>query len=106
MASKKTVELKKAKEKRQKVIAIGGAVLLVAVLAIQVPKLMSHSGPKTTPVANGTAATVAAAAAPATAASSATVVLVSSDVPAKPGPGQLVVFNHFQSKDPFVQQLS
>jgi hypothetical protein len=108
MASKKTVELRKAKEKRQKMIVIGGAVILVAVLAIQLPKLMSHPSPKTTPIATGTSstATAASAAATATAAASTAVVLVSSDVPAEPGPGQLVVFNHFQSKDPFVQQLS
>ncbi|HEX4526425.1 MAG TPA: hypothetical protein VH108_06740 [Gaiellaceae bacterium] len=114
MASKKTVELRKAKEKRQKLIAIGGAVLLVAVLAVQLPKLMSHPGTKTTPLATGTStpATAAVAGAPTTSStpastgSSTTAVLVTSDVPAEADPGQLVVFDRFQSKDPFIQQLS
>lgn len=59
MAGKKPVDPLKAKEARQKKIAIGGAVLLVIVLVIQVPKLMKQMGHSTAPPAQP-AATVAA----------------------------------------------
>lgn len=124
MASKKNMELRKAKEKRQKIIAIGGAVLLLAVLAIRVPPLLKHgsSAPKSVPVAtsgtsspdasstaapaSGSAAAPTAAVPTAQPASVSSSELADSDVPVAPAAGQLVVFDRFESKDPFVQQVS
>lgn len=130
MASKKTQQLKKAKEHRQKRIAIGGAVLLVLVLVIQVPRTMHRLHPKSTAPAAASTTTspdtsatgtpaaasgstsgmstdgTAAAASNGQAAATSPAVLADSDVPLKPGRGKLVVFDRFESKDPFVQQVS
>lgn len=124
MASKKSMERKKAKEKRQKMIAIGGGVLLLAVLAIRVPPLLKHSSsaPKSVPVATsgtsspdasassapaaGSTAVPTAAAPTAQPASTSSAVLADSDVPVEPAAGQLASFSRFESKDPFVQQVS
>jgi len=68
--SKKMDEQLAAKAKKQKMILIGGAVLLVAVGAFQVPKLMG-GGAKTEAVpeaSDGSGSTAAPATAPAAAA--------------------------------------
>jgi hypothetical protein len=110
----------KAKAKRQKIYAGVGGVLLLAVLAFQVPrtlKLLHQSnanassettssvpatgttGPIAPPTLGGGNATPAAAAA------------VSSDGVSDPGvvpapqSGQLLAFSRFRTKDPFAQQL-
>jgi hypothetical protein len=111
----KKVDLK-AKAKRQKIMAAGGAVLLVGILAIQVPKTMKmlnaeappQPPPATTPVAAGTDPSVlptpgTAAGATPVAATSGT--LTDSDPPPLAGSGQLVAFGRFASKDPFAQQV-
>jgi hypothetical protein len=96
-------------------------VVLVAVLAFEVPKVL-HSGTKTSatpppattdataaPTATPTAtpavtpAGTAAAAVTPTAASSK---LSNSDLPPRAGKAQLYAFGHFAGKDPFVQQVS
>lgn len=110
----------KAKERRQKKIAIGGAVLLVALLAFQGPRtwkrlnekpppppvpasaLPSTGGP--VPLAPPTLAGAGAAASPASPASPDG--LADSDPAPTPAAGQLVSFGRFESKDPFDQQLS
>jgi hypothetical protein len=111
----KKVDLK-AKAKRQKIMAAGGAVLLVGILAIQVPKTMKMLNPEappqpppaTAPVAAGTDPSVlptpgtAAGATPVAATSAA---LTDSDPPPQAGAGQLVAFGRFASKDPFAQQV-
>ena len=62
MAPKKQIDKAKAKAQRDKKIAIGGAVVLLLVLAFEVPKTMKMlSGPKT-PVAAATTTGVATAA--------------------------------------------
>ncbi len=121
MARKRSAaEVKAAKQKK---IAIGGAVLLLVVLGIQVPrtlKLMKGT-PAAPPVAATTGATdaTAAPAAPAVpaggvaapavatpaAAATAPVELADSDPAPVAGPGQLVSFELFETKDPFVQQV-
>jgi hypothetical protein len=111
----KKVDLK-AKAKRQKIMAAGGAVLLVGILAIQVPKTMKmlnaeappQPPPATAPVAAGTDPSVlptpgTAAGATPVAATSGT--LTDSDPPPLAGSGQLVAFGRFASKDPFEQQV-
>lgn len=106
----------KAKAKRQKVMAAGGAVLLLGILAIQVPRTMK--------MLNGEAPPPPPAAAPSTVPSDPSVVptpgtvgggaastasgagtLIDSDVTPAATDGQLIVFGRFASKDPFKQQI-
>lgn len=125
MAAKRVDPLK-AKAAKQKKIAIGGTVLLVALLAIQGPKTLKMlQGPQ--PVAQPTATTpatttsggpapapatgtdttggTAAAEAPAPAAAAAELASVpDSDQAPVVDDGQLATFERFSTKDPFAQQ--
>ena len=117
--AKKGVD-QKAKAKRQKIIAGVGAVLLVAVLAVELPGTLKQLNPPrtdTAPASTGPTSTVAAGAlapptlagtgTPAAAAVAAgTSVTISSDAPAPPSTAKLVSFSLFVSKDPFRQQVS
>ena len=104
----------KAKQARQKKLAIGLGVVLVAVVAFQGPKTLKMlKGPAavaapaaTTPQpASSTPVTGTPAPAGALAASAApAAVLVDSDVPPATGQDQLQSFELFRSKDPFEQQ--
>ena len=106
----------KAKAKRQKIMAAGGAVLLLGILAIQVPRTMK--------MLNGEPPPPPPAAAPGTVSSDPGVVptpgtvdggaastasgagtLIDSDVTPAASDGQLIVFGRFASKDPFKQQI-
>jgi len=119
---KRQQNLREAKDARMKKIAIGGAVLLVAILAFEVPKML-HSGgsstsstppattttpgtsttPSSTPTATPTATpTGTAAAVTPTAAST----KLPSDLPPARAKSQLYSFSHFAGKDPFVQQVN
>lgn len=115
---KRMQDLREAKDKRMKKIAIGGAVLLVAVLAFEVPKMLHKSGSSTasppptttttagastTPTPTTTPAGTAAAALTPTAASTK---LADSDLNPTWGKAQLFSFSHFTGKDPFVQQVN
>jgi len=116
MANAKTrLQMKAAKERRKKFIAIGGAVLLAVVLVIQVPrtiKMFNGSSDETTPTtvsASASAGSPTAQPVPVAATASATAT-ASADLPdrnAEPAPetGQLMSFELFESKDPFVQQV-
>ena len=107
----------KAKAKRQKIMAAGGAVLLLGLLAFQVPRVMKMLNAKPPPIETTAAApstvpgdpsvlptpgTVDGGAAP-TASGGGT--LVDSDATPTPATGQLVAFGRFASKDPFQQQI-
>lgn len=115
MARKSTADLQKAKEAKQKRIAIVGCVLLLAILGFQGPRTLKmlkgpeaapQPPPATTvaaptngglalpPVTGGTAAPTPAPTGAAT-----------SDSGPAPVAGQLVSFTRFASKDPFVQQI-
>ena len=119
--AKKTVDPVKAKQARQKKIAIGGAVVLVAMLAIQVPRTMKMLNPPAeaeaatvaettptavpttpagTPAASGTPAAAAAGGAGAAGAGG-----TQSDPKPTPGVNQLISFGRFASKDPFSAQV-
>lgn len=117
----KRVDPLKAKEAKQKKMAIGLGVLLVAVLAFQGPKTLKMlKGPQAAaPVAAATAPTTPTTPAAAPAAAGAPVpagapapapgseqhaVLVDSDVPAAAADGQLRSFELFTAKDPFAPQ--
>jgi len=116
---KRMQDLRQAKDRRMKKIAIGGAVLLVAVLAFEVgPKVLGgkssssaapppaatttdgSSAPATTPPTTP-AGTPVAAVTPA-----ASTKLTNSDVEPKLEKSQLYSFTHFAGKDPFVQQVN
>jgi hypothetical protein len=102
----------KAKAKRQKIIAAVLGVLLLGVLAYEVPSLMKTLNKKPpAPVAAATPAPAGApvaggpvAAAPVSAPVPSTT-LSDSDPMAQAGSGQLLSFDRFSSKDPFVQQV-
>ena len=128
MARKTRQDAAKAKAAKQKKIAIGGGILLVALLAYQGPKVMKMMNQKPKPpilTAVGTTtpgATTAAptdpnslaaptlgatptAAAPSAGTDASSVNLVSA-VPVAPDPGQLEAFNRLATKDPFAAQVS
>jgi len=104
--------LQEMKDARMKKIAIGGAVLLVAVLAYEVPKVMHRGGatssppPAATTTTPGTAPTTPAVNATPTASPTASTKLTNSDMEPNRAKGQLYSFSHFTGKDPFVQQVN
>ena len=132
MANKRKQMDAKAKAKKQKVLAIGGAVLLLAILAFEIPntmKLMKQSSGQSsssssqpaaatttttasttsatgTPPADGslTPPTLSGSASASTPASSSG--LVNSDTAPTAADGQLGNLDQFVAKDPFKQQLA
>ena len=108
----------KAKAKRQKIYAGVGGVILLAVLAFQVPRTLkmmhpadessSTPAPATTPASTPTPISAPSLsggnAAAATAAPGGDGITDPDAVP-PPQSGQLLAFGLFRSKDPFVQQL-
>jgi hypothetical protein len=111
-------DLKAQKERKQKIILAVGGVLLVGVLAMQLPKMLSHGSsssatpaapPTTTPVgSNPTPSSTPSApinvSASKGSAQLAGVVLVPAKKP-DAGQGQLWSFSRFKAKDPFVPQV-
>jgi hypothetical protein len=106
---------REAKDRRNKLIAAGGAVLLAVVLAFEVPHMLKHNGggsstpaPASTTTPGG--ATTPGTTAPGTAAAAplptTTPKLGNSDLAPRRTNSQLYSFSHFAGKDPFVQQLS
>jgi len=121
---KRMEDLRAAKDKKMKKVAIALSAVLVAVLAFQVPKLLHSGGPSAEPVtavatapaggapvaapATGTPVTATATTALGTAAAALTPAsskLPNSDTLPKAGKAQLFAFSHFTAKDPFVQQV-
>jgi hypothetical protein len=107
----------KAKAKRTKIIAGVLGVVLVGVLAWQIPSLMAtlnkkpppNAAPAPPPPATGAPAPVTPppGAAPAPAAPPAgSATLIDSDPSPQAASGQLLSFDRFTSKDPFVQQAT
>jgi len=101
----------KAKAKRQKIIAAVLGVLLLGVLAYEVPSLMKTMNKKPPPSQAAAvpapvtpAAVPPAAGAPAAAAVTGSGTLTDSDPAPQAGTGQLLSFDRFATKDPFVQQ--
>jgi hypothetical protein len=108
----------KAKAKKQKIYAGIGGVLLLGLLAFQVPRTMKMLNPPnvndaaaTTPTA--TTSTSGPIAAPSLSGGNATAVsatgagdgLADPDALPLPQSGQLLAFGRFRTKDPFAQQL-
>jgi hypothetical protein len=119
MAAKRVDPLK-AKEAKQKKIAIGGAVLLLALLGFQGPKtlkMLKGPGPQTVATATTTSSTSTTpapttpiggvtdpTAAPVATGGADLASVADSDQAPVIEPGQLATFERFSSKDPFAQQ--
>jgi hypothetical protein len=121
-AKKKRQDSLKAKEKKQKIIVAVGGVLLLGLLAFQVPRVMKqmHRGgaqaavpqtvstPTTTPsleaptTLGGQGSGTSSAGSDATGTSGSGLITSSSGAATK---GQLASFSRFESKDPFSQQV-
>ena len=112
-------DIREAKDRRAKKLAIGGAVLLAVVLAWEIPHFLSgkkSAAPagtttaaavdSTTPGVTTPAATATGTPASATPVSTPSPKLTSSDQPPRHSKGQLASFSTFASKDPFVQQVT
>jgi hypothetical protein len=106
-------DLREMKDKRMKKIAIGGAVLLAAVLAYEMPQVLHRGGASSSPPPAATTTSSAptttppgtAAAGILPTAGTANTRLPNSDVAPKRSKSQLYSFTHFSGKDPFVQQV-
>jgi hypothetical protein len=109
----------KAKAKRQKIIAGALGLVLVGVLIFQAPTILgAFGGGSSTPASEPASATPAPtpvptpvtpgapAATPTPVPAGGSAALVDSDPAPVPADGQLVSFDRFESKDPFVQQVS
>lgn len=108
-------DMREAKDRRAKRLAIGGAVVLVAVLAFEMPKVLKGHGsgssappPATTTTPGYSTSTTptgtpvaSASVLPATSAK-----LTTSDLAPRRSKSELYSFSHFAGKDPFVQQVS
>jgi hypothetical protein len=102
----------KAKAKRQKIVLAVLGVVLIGVLAWQVPGVIKLMNKKPAPTATTPPPAVAAPAAGTPVAATGTAgaavpagTLIDSDPTAQAAGGQLVSFDRFSSKDPFRQQL-
>ena len=116
MAKKKRVDPIKQREKRVKIAAIVGVVLLALAAAYEVPSMLKvmnkkppagstyDPGPSLTPGGLPNIATGAPGATSATGSSSGQ--LVDTDIPPSSGRGQLVSFSLFETKNPFTPQVS
>jgi hypothetical protein len=109
----------KAKAKRQKIIAGVLGLVLVGVLIFQAPTILGAFGGGSSTTASEPASATPApapvptpatpgapAAAPTPVPTGGSAALVDSDPAPVPADGQLVSFDRFESKDPFVQQAS
>jgi hypothetical protein len=109
-AKKKKINPVKQREKRTKIAAVVGVVLLIAVGAYEVPSMLAvvnkkapvgtryDPGPRTSMLPNVSGG--------ATASPAASGQLVNTDVPPQSGVGQLVSFSVFETKNPFTPQVS
>jgi hypothetical protein len=122
-AKKKRQDAFKAKEKKQKIIAAVGGVLLVGLLAFQVPRVMAQmnrgkgSQPTVPAVSSSsnTSATTPPLEAPTTVRGQGSAGVATGSagptsgslvsVSGAPTQGQLASFSRFESKDPFAQQV-
>lgn len=118
--NKRLQDIRAAKDRRAKIMAIGGAVLLVAILAFELPHYLGGSKNSAAAAATTTSATAGsttpgAVSMPAATASGTPVAtaalatgstkLPNSDAAPNRSKSQLYSFDTFAGKDPFVQQV-
>ena len=121
MSRKKTMQsIREAKDRRAKRLAIGGGIVLVLLLAWEVPHFLSGKksaapAPATTSAVaptgsttpgTTTTATATPGATPVAATPTASTKLTNSDLPPSQSKEQLSSFSTFASKDPFDQQVT
>jgi hypothetical protein len=112
MAARKKVDPIKQREKRAKILAAGGVVVLLLVAAWQGPKMMKLMNqkpvvPPTSAAPAGTSALPGTDGTPAATGTTAAGELADTDVPpAALDDGQLVAFDVFETKDPFRPQVT
>jgi hypothetical protein len=114
MASKqKRVEEAKKRDKRSKIALVGLAVVMVAVGAYEIPsmlKVMNKKAPAGSTYDPGPSSVVGGlpdvAGGSTTSTAPTTGQLVDTDIPPVSGAGQLVTFEVFQTKNPFVPQVA
>jgi hypothetical protein len=92
-----------ARERKQKIFVVVGAIVLLGLLAFQLPKLLGGSGSAAAPPAAETTGGETELGTPGTTA--VPVALVDTDRPLVLGPGHVRSFSRFRLKDPFVQQI-
>lgn len=125
MAKKTAMDLIKAKQARQKKIAIGGAVLLVVIGVVEGPSMLKRlhgggggqvpawlaasraqaTGAAPPPGVSLAAPSLAGGNPTGTTTAAAPTGLAAADVAPTAGPGQLASFSRFESKDPFAVQV-
>jgi hypothetical protein len=93
-----------ARERKQKIFVVVGGVLLLGLLAFQLPKLLGGSETSSAAPAGETTTAVGGDPTPVTTPSQ-PAVLVDTDRPHPPDPGKLRSFSVFAPKDPFEQQV-
>jgi hypothetical protein len=99
-----TPDERAARERKQKIFVVVGGLVLIGLLAIQLPKLMGGSSEptaSTTTTEPDTVATEPAAQTPTTV----SIVLGDTDQPLPADPRKLRSLGSFAGKDPFVQQV-
>jgi len=102
-----TADARAARERKQKMFVVIGAIVLLALLAFQLPRILGGSSSSAEPAAETTTAGDSAATSTVTPTSAPTqVALRDTDRPLAVGPGKLRSFSLFGSKDPFVQQVT
>ena len=93
-----------ARERKQKIFVVVGGVVLLGLLALQLPRLLGGSSSSAAPAVETTAGDPAATTGTQTPTQT-RVVLLDTDRPLAPAPGKLSSFTVFTSKDPFIQQV-
>lgn len=99
-----TANARAARERKQKIFVAVGAVVLLALLAIQLPKLLGGSA--TTTATPETETTIVGETTPAPSPTATPVSLPDTDRPLPVGDGQFRSFSAFDRKDPFIQQIA
>jgi hypothetical protein len=94
-----TPEARAARERKQKIFVLVGGLFLVAIMAIQLPKLLGGSG------GDATAAPTTTAESPATPGAAPVAAPAGGGTPVV-ATAKLTTFSVFERKDPFVQQVA
>jgi hypothetical protein len=93
-----------ARERKQKIFVVLGGIVLLGLLAFQLPKILGGSGSAAAPPSAETTGGESELGTPGTTATP--VALVDTDRPLVLGPGHFRSFSQFELKDPFVQQIT
>jgi hypothetical protein len=98
-----TDQARAARERKQKIFVAVGGIVLLGLLAFQLPKILGGSGSAS--AAPAAEVTAGGETEPGAQSAQINVALTDTDRPLDVGPGQLRSFGAFRMKDPFVQQV-